>query len=534
MLKLHSISLMTKVTVGNILLVSLVLLLTLGITLQYSISRTERRIEENLLSSAMTLSETPAVIGMLERRQVDHELSDLLDYMISVTKELDVITIADMDSKRYFHPNKTQIGNYFVGGDEGRVLQGEHYLSYAEGTIGYQRRAFCPIYGTDGKQLGFVMASTLVSNIDSMRWEIIRIYAAVAFFTLFIGIMVSSVLTQNIKLSLLGYEPSKLAQIFLAREDLLNVLNDGIISVNSTGEIVLANYAATSILGLTPDDIVSKNITDILPELKLEAVLKDGEPQHNREVIISNNTYLCDKLPVSRGKRSIGAAVILKDKSDATRLAEQLTGSRQIINALRANTHEFMNRLHVIMGFLHTNQTDEARNYIQNICMLQTRTIKPLLDRILNPTIAALILGKISRTRELDIEFDMLSGSFLPRHSSYLSTQSLVTITGNLLDNAIEAVQGRDDSGLRMITLQIRENETCLLISVDDTGIGISPQAQEQLFIRGYSTKGSGRGLGMGLIKDALDACHGDIEVESELGTGTSIVITIKDKRPGM
>lgn len=533
-LNLRNISLMTKITIGNVLLVSLVLLLTLGVALRYSISRTESGIEENLMSAAMFLTKTPSIIKMLEQKQTDNDVSDWLDYMMEVTKELDIITVADMDAKRYFHPNKNQIGSYFVGSDEGRALQGESYLSYAMGTIGYQRRAFCPVYGSNGEQVGFVMTSTLVSNIDSMRWEIVRLYAAAAAFALFVGLMVSAVMTQNIKISLLGYEPSKLAQIFLVREDLLNVLNDGIISVNEHGKIVLANHAATSMLGLEPDALANKNIRNVLPDLKLENVLKNGESQYNREIVISNFTCLCDMLPVKKGKRNIGAAIILQDKSDVTQLAEQLTGSKQIINALRANTHEFMNRIHVILGLLHTNQIEEARGYIQNIYQLQTQTVQPILNHILNPTIAALVLGKISQMRELNIEFSLLPNSVLPRHSRYLSTQALVTVTGNLLDNAMEAVNAQEGSELRMITLQMHEDESGLLISVDDTGIGMDSQVQGQMFIRGYSTKGGNRGVGMGLIKDALADCRGNIEIESEQGVGTSIMITAKKIRPGL
>lgn len=536
-MRFRNISLMTKITAGNILLVSLVLLLTLGLALRYSISRAESRIEANLMSTAMFLTKTPSLIKMLERKQIDHidrDVSDWLDYIIQVTKELDIITVADMDARRYFHLHKGQIGNYFVGNDEGRVLQGESYLSYARGTVGYQRRAFCPVYGSNGEQIGFVMTSTLVSNIDSIRWELIRLYAAAAALTLFVGLMVSAVITRNIKLSLLGYEPSRLAQIFLVREDLLNVLHDGIISVDEQGKIILANNAATSMLGLEPDDVANKNIRNVLPDLELEDVLENGESQYNREIVISNFTCLCDMLPVKKGKRNIGAAIILQDKSDATRLAEQLTGSKQIINALRANTHEFMNRIHVILGLLQTNQIEEARGYIQNIYQLQTQTIQPILDHILNPTIAALVLGKISRMRELNIEFSLLPNSVLPRHSRYLSTQSLVTVTGNLLDNAMEAVNAQEESGLRVITLQMQEDETGLLISVDDTGIGMNPQVEGQMFIRGYSTKGGGRGVGMGLIKDTLAGCRGDIEIESEQGVGTSIVITVKKIRPGL
>ncbi len=525
-------SLLAKVTAGNVLLLVLVLVLTLMVTLRYSIQHMEHKMEEILLSTSAFLAGSPQVIKVLEARSPDPELNAMLDLMIEQTTDLDVITVADETGRRVYHINKSRIGEVFVGGDEDRALRGEQYLSNAVGTLGLQRRAFSPVYGQDGSIIGFVMASALMNRIQTMRGEVIRLYMDMAIIIFFVGFTISTVLTENIKTSLLGYEPSQFTRIFLEQEEVLRALEEGIISVNPQGEILLVNDSAVQLLGVSSRDIIGKNIGQVFPSLHLDEVLRSGTPQYNKSVDIPELTLLCDRIPILRGGRTIGAVTIMRNRTEATRLAEQLTGSKHIITALRANTHEFMNKLHVILGLLQMGQIQNARRYIEDVAAIQSETIAPVLRCIQNPTLAALVLGKISHMRELDIALTLLPNSRLPRHSSYLSTRALVTVVGNLLDNSIEAINEWDNREcMRKITLQITENQQGLFISLDDTGQGMTSDEQAKLFMPGYSTKGEGRGTGLGLIKSILDISGGTAQIESEPEVGTSITLSFTRQR---
>ena len=214
------------------------------------------------------------------------------------------------------------------------------------------------------------------------------------------------------------------------------------------------------------------------------------------------------------------------------RQAEQLNGSRHIISALRANTHEFMNKLQVISGLLQIRRYDDALDYIGAISATQSELISPVLQCIQNHTVAALLLGKLTNTRELKIQMTLLEVSALPEHSLYLSTADLVTVLGNLTENAIEAIDAQTGDGPRSLVIQITEDDNGLLIMVSDTGTGIAPADLDRIYLSGYSTKAQeGRGVGMALIQEVVTRRQGSIEVDSEPGCGTTFTLIFNKKR---
>ena len=147
-------------------------------------------------------------------------------------------------------------------------------------------------------------------------------------------------------------------------------------------------------------------------------------------------------------------------------------------------------------------------------------------------TVAALLLGKLTNTRELKIQMTLLEVSALPEHSLYLSTADLVTVLGNLTENAIEAIDAQTGDGPRSLVIQITEDDNGLLIMVSDTGTGIAPADLDRIYLSGYSTKAQeGRGVGMALIQEVVTRRQGSIEVDSEPGCGTTFTLIFNKKR---
>ena len=156
-----------------------------------------------------------------------------------------------------------------------------------------------------------------------------------------------------------------------------------------------------------------------------------------------------------------------------------------------------------------------------------------ITERIENRSVAALLLGKISRGNELNIKVKLLPNSYLPRHSKFLSTDSLVTIIGNLIENAMDAINCEEFEDLENeeITIFIHEDDNNLIITVDDTGVGMSEETIENIKKGRYSTKGKGRGIGMTLIRNIVENSEGELMIDSKRGIGTSIAVIIKKKR---
>ena len=498
---------------------------TMVVTTHYARRTFENKVDEVLRSTVVTLGRSPAVLRSIRHGQCSPELTDYLTDVVRNTDDLDFITIADRNSIRIYHIDPSFIGLPFEGGDQDRALAGESYLSDA-GTINFedQRRAFHPVLEEDGTVAGFVMASATHSRLDQLLSTIYSTYFRLFLILTGLTLGFSLVLAVYLGRHLRGTRPEDLLRIYLTQNDILNAMEEGLVSYDNTGKIRLVNAAAARMLGLREDLLAGRQIDELLRA-------EDGSSLRSREstVIQSNRPNILVR-PVRLPDSNLWArqVLILADKSEVMRYAEELGGTRHMVSTLRANTHEFSNKLQVISGLLQMDYIDEARAYIGNLSAVHQRTIGPVMKLIRNSSVAALILGKESNMRELGIELILMGNSGLPEQSRYLGTNELVTVVGNLLENAMEAVDpvpaGRD----RTVALQITEDDRGLLIMVSDNGKGIPREDLPHIFENGFSTKGgSGRGVGMKLIREITDRHGGSIEVDTEPGSGTTITIII-------
>lgn len=504
---------------------------TLGLTLRYSLNTLQNKIDETLQSIVLTLADSPDIQKALRSGRCEPEVMDLLDNLVKNTTDLDVISIADEHSVRIYHIHRDRIGQTFVGGDQGRALAGECYFSDATGTMGYQHRFFSPVYGTEGEILGFVMASTTQNRISSLYTDISTTFGKLLLFLTLCTLLFSAGLAMYLQNTLRGAKPEELVRTYLTQNDILNSLDEGLVSLDAAGTIRLVNQAAVHTLGQREDLLLGQQVDSILRAENGESLRNAaGEDlATNRPNLLVHSICLKDS---SRWSRQV---LILKDKSDAFRRAEQLNGTRHIVSALRANNHEFMNKLQVISGLLHMGRNQEALSYIGKVSATHAQIITPVMQLIHNPNVAALILGKLDNMRELDIHMTLLANSHLPEHSRYLSTRELVTVVGNLLENAIEAVNSLSDNSQRTIDLQITEDSHGLLILISDSGTGIPPEIQERIYEPGFSTKAAeGRGVGMSLIRGIVKRREGSIEMDSEPGAGTTFTLIFNQNRGGM
>ncbi len=510
----------------------LMVLLTVGLTmmtvLRLNLKIQTRRVETTMHDLGTMIAVNPMVVQAFREGSCSDELNAYLDDLIGGMRDIDVVTLADMNSRRLYHLDKSLVGQKFVGGDERGVLEGKSYFSNAVGTLGEQLRYFIPVTdGKDGPQLGFAIAGTLITTIKSQQSDIYAAYLPAMVVIILIALASAWYFARGVKKSLLGYEPRELSRLFLDRVDVLNSLEEGIVGVGIDGCLSMANTAARSLLQLTPEDIGTKDLGELYPQIRVGDVLLTGQPIYNAALAFHGESILYTCIPIKEGEAILGVVTILRNRTELTRMAEELTGVNHMVDALRSNTHEFMNKLQVILGLLRIGDPGEAEKYITGISREHTEVVSPLLHKIQNKNLGALILGKISHCRELDIEFNLSSNSSVPPVSSFLSGNAFVTLVGNLLENAIEAVNAKPkDAGDRSVTLMVREDERSLVVTVDDTGDGMTPEEIERILKGGYSTKGRHRGTGMRLIRSVLAFSGGEIQIDSEKGVGSSVMVS--------
>lgn len=513
-------------------LVWIVLLsVTLAFTLHFSLSSLQEKIESGLTSTASSLADSEAVKRALLKGVCPKSFTDYLDDLIGRTEDLDIVTIADTHSTRLYHVVHARVGEQFVGGDEGRALAGESYIVDGVGTMGPQRRFFCPVKDEAGSVIGFVMAGTTMDRIQALRSRITTTYLKLAAVLMLATLVLAGVATFFIRRFLLGYSPEELVHTYLTQNEVLNNLEEGVIFVDLPGKIQLVNRAAEEMLGQRVELLEGAALNSLIQGESGGSLLTEMD-QKKKNVSTSRPNVLSCCIPLKKDEKRAGTLLILSDRTEAMRTAEQLNGTRHIISALRANSHEFMNKLQVIAGLLQMGRQEEALSYIGNISALQARVIGPVLQRIRNTSVAALLLGKLNNMRELNISLTLLANSDLPEHSRYLSTSDLVTVVGNLLENSIEAINAQRGDSPRSIVLQITEDKDGLLILVTDTGTGIKPENLSRIYELGFSTKAAqGRGVGMSLVHEIVSRREGSIEVDSEPMAGTIFTLIFNQKR---
>ncbi|SHJ42866.1 two-component system, CitB family, sensor histidine kinase DctS [Dethiosulfatibacter aminovorans DSM 17477] len=483
--------------------------------------------KQNIMNLAQAVSRNKTVIDGL----INMESGPVQEYtqgILQNTENVEFITVANLDSIRLSHPNPENIGGTFSGNDEDRVVNtGESYHTESLGTLGVSLRAFAPVYDYDDNLIGFVSAGTLSKNIEEVRKKAIMDSMVTVTIGLLIGLLGTILLSRNIKKSILGLEPFEIAALYNEKEAMLNAVNEGLVAIDRDSNITMINDAAMKSMKIDESSgtIIGKNIIEVIPESKLPRVLETGISEVNEDIIIKNTAYITNRVPIKDKDETIGAMASFVDKTEVMNLAEELTGVRQLVEALRANQHEFKNKLHVLLGFLHVKDYEMAEEYIMDTYERQEEIVGLVSKRILNRTVAALILGKFSRAKELNINFTMDKLSSLS-NETFPYNNNLVTIIGNLIENAFEAVS---ISGKRkkIVELKLMETESIIEINVSDNGTGIKPGIRELIFDRGFTTKEENTGVGLFLTMKSVRSMNGTVEMDSSEGEGTKFNIIL-------
>lgn len=439
------------------------------------------------------------------------------------------IVVMDMDGIRKSHPDPQKIGHHFIGGDEGPVLKGKEHVSLAEGTLGISMRVFVPIFSETGEQLGAVAVGISADNVKERVKESRHIIYIGVGVGVLVGIIGAILLARHIKKSLFGLEPHRIAKILEERNTMLQSVKEGIIAVDKEARVTLINNEAKRLFkksGLE-EDFIGKDVELYMPNSRIKEVLQTGEVQLNEEQNIYGITIVTNRVPLYVKGEIVGAIATFRDKTEIRKLAEELTGIRLYAEALRAQSHEFMNKMHVVLGLTHMKQYEELQKYISGMVSEHQYEIGGVMKRIKSPVFAGFLLGKLSYAREKNIKLIISEDSYMPEIDDESITHELITIVGNLIDNALEAVTNCEKN---RVEVKIQHGDI-LTITVQDTGKGIQEKEIEELFTKGYSTKGDNRGYGLYLVKESIQRINGEIHMHSLVGKGTTITIEIPKGR---
>jgi sensor histidine kinase regulating citrate/malate metabolism len=340
-----------------------------------------------------------------------------------------------------------------------------------------------------------------------------------------IELVVAGELSGRVKKSLMGYEPDVFTAMYKMRDNILETLAEGILAFDTNGIIQFANESAIRMLCDHPFNNLIGQSVDIIGDDILSRNIKNGDKERN--INLAKADIILDRVPIKEDGITVGTVAILHNRAEYTKLMEELSGTRYLVDSMRANNHDFTNKLHVILGLIQMEMYEDASSYIQNITMVQRENISKVMNAVSVPAVAALLIGKIARASELNVNFVLREDCYYSESDMNLPSEMLITVIGNLLDNAFDAMnESADYKKHKELMFGIYSKPGAVLVTVDDTGSGIKNEDMERIFENGFSTKGEGRGTGLHQVKSMVENFGGKITVESQEGVGSSFSVS--------
>jgi sensor histidine kinase regulating citrate/malate metabolism len=492
-------------------------------------------LEDQIGKRALQVSRTVAQLPMVKHQIVKPRPEGKLQALAEQIREevgAEFIVIGNRDGIRFSHPKPDRLGKKMVGGDNAPALErGESYVSRAVGTLGPSIRGKVPIFDESGGIVGVVSVGYLQENVRVIIHDHqLKVGVLVGVLIVF-GILGAVSISNRFKRAIFDLEPEQIARLLTERETIIDSIREGVVAIDRHANVTVVNRQAIVILGKDSESqIIGQPIKDVLPGAKLSRILSGGEQRHDQELEVNGTIMLINTVPMIEQDTIIGAVASFRRRDELDILAKQFSQVKEYSEMLRAQTHEYSNKLHTIAGLIQIDHDKEALELISQETAGYQGLIAFLAKAVPFPVLAAFILGKYNHAQELRIEFEIDPDSQLKDVPSELSREKLVTILGNLLDNAFDAaLQGEHQAKVKLSMTDVSND---LVFEVEDSGAGVPAEKSEQIFERGFTTKQNDRGHGLYLARKALRDLGGQITLsDSDLGGALFSVFIPKQGR---
>ena len=479
-------------------------------------------LEEYIGRNALNVSKTVSLTTVVHEGLKNKNSTQIQLYAESVRKATGArfVVVGDHEGRRYSHPVPERIGKLMVGGDNPRALErGEAYVSKAVGTLGPSMRGKVPIFANSGKVIGVVSVGYLQETVESVTEGYLQRVLLWVFGLFLFGGIGTWLIARNVKQSIFGLEPVEIARLFRERNAILDSIREGVVAINDKGQVTMLDHEAAKILKIPPESGIGTSIESILPQTRMLEVLKSGEEQFDQEMIIGGIEVIVNRVPIWQNGRVAGVVSSFRRKDEIDRMAQELTQIQEYSEVLRTQTHEYSNKLHTLAGLIQLGSHQEALDLIGRETSGYQELLGTLAETVPEPLLSAIILGKYNRAQELRINFQLDPESRMIDIPKKINREKIVTILGNLLENALEAAQ-ENTSGKRTVLLSMTDFGNDLIFEVEDSGPGIEDESVDLSLQHGFTTKsGTGRGIGLSLVHENLKYLGGHLTVvHSSLG----------------
>ncbi|MFE1754321.1 ATP-binding protein [Streptomyces anandii] len=461
---------------------------------------------------ARSIADAPSVRSAIHTADPTAQLQP---YALRVQKDtgVDFVTIMTPGGIRWTHPSEKQIGKPFLGNIY-RAQHGETFTETYTGTLGASVRAVTPVW--DGRRIiGLVSAGIKVEAISHRVQDQVTALLGVAVGILALGGVATYVINARLRRHTHGMNADELSRMHDYHQAALHAVREGLLMLDARYRVALINDGGRELLGVgREEDVVGTSVADLGLPAPLTGALLASEPRVDEVHLTDSRVLVVNTSPVSGGERR-GTVVTLRDVTELQSLMGELDSERGFTQALRSQAHEAANRLHTVVSLIELGRAGEAVEFATAELELAQALTDQVVAAVSEPVLAALLLGKTAQANERGVELVVsedsgLDDGLLP---PALPSRDLVTILGNLIDNAVDAAQGRVPA---RVTVTACAEAGELVLRVADTGPGVDPAHAGLVFQRGFSTKPTGpggRGLGLALARQAVHRHGGTLTV---------------------
>ncbi|MGW5974544.1 sensor histidine kinase [Streptomyces sp. NPDC055186] len=496
-------------------------------------SQAEEAASHQARAVALSVADSPSV---REAIRTPDPSATLQPYALAVVRDTDIdfVTIMDPRGIRWTHPDPGQLGLPFRG-HTGPALQGRTFTETYTGTLGPSVRAVTPVRDGD-RIVGLVSAGIRVEEISQRAQARLTALLAVATGALGLGAIGTYVINARLRRHTHGMNARQLSHMHDYHQAALHAVREGLLMLDGQYRVALINDGGRELLGVAPEeDVVGRSVAELSLPAPLTGALLASEPRVDEVHLTADRVLVVNTSPVSGGERR-GSVVTLRDVTELQSLMGELDSERGFTQALRSQAHEAANRLHTVVSLIELGRAEEAVDFATAELELAQALTDQVMAAVGEPVLAALLLGKTAQAHERGVELvvspaSRLDDGLLP---DSLPARDLVTILGNLIDNAVDAAQG--GLSARVTVTALTDAGTELILQVSDTGPGVAPDHTEAVFQRGFTTKPSGpdgRGLGLALVRQAVHRHGGTLAVTSAQEGGAHFEVRLPLRTAG-
>ena len=522
---------------SNRILMSVVAILVATTGIGFGLNAASRRselqheYEQRALAIARTFAAIPTIRSGLENpTAVNSAAIQTLAKQVMAATAASYIVVIDRNGIRYSHPNPALIGQKV--GEPVIALDGRDHVDVDHGNLGVSANAKVPLRAPDGQIIGEVSAGIPEGRVsDQLIGEVPQL---ILYFllSLAIGVCASLLLTRQLKRSTFGLELEEIAALVHEREAMLHNIREGVITTNPSGRVTLINDEARRLLGLGLSyEIVGQPIEQLTAGGRLRSLLTGAASGQDQIVLTDDHILVVNRVVAAHAGQPLGAVVTLRDRTELEALLRELDGVESLITALRAQQHEFSNRMHTVAGLIELGDHSAAARYALDVSRDTSVSAEALRAKIESPEIAAMLLAKMTVAGERHVTLTVAKDSHFPAEG--VDTNAVLTILGNLIDNAIDAAAAGSQPADVTVRLVGGDPAT---IEVSDSGNGIPEAIAPDIFNDGFSTKAARsdrpRGIGLALVQRLVRRAGGELAVSTEERTRFTVVLPLSSAAP--